>query len=90
MSLSVGAEEFPPEAVPSGGAPDGKGSESYRDYIPPRDVTAEVFGPNVLTPAIAGAAPPAVFAGAVAPANLARTDVPAIAGMEFSASLLGR
>ena len=32
VSLSVGAEEFPPDAVPSGGAPDGKGPESYRDY----------------------------------------------------------
>ena len=28
-----------PEGVSSGGAPERKGPESYRDYIPPRDVT---------------------------------------------------
>ena len=44
-----------PEAVSSGGAPEGKGPESYRDYVPPRDV------------------------------DLAGTDVPAVAGMEFPA-----
>ena len=41
-----------------------------------------VFGLNdavVLTPAVAGAASPAVFAGAVAPADLTGTDVPAVA-----------
>ena len=31
VSLLVGAEEFYPEAVPSGGAPDGKGPESYNE-----------------------------------------------------------
>ena len=88
VSLSGDAEEFSPEAVSSGGAPVGKGLESYRDYVPPRDVTGEVFGLSdaaVLTPAVAGAASPAVFAGAVAPADLVRTDVPAAAGMEFPA-----
>ena len=38
-----------------------------------------------LTPAVAGAESPAVFAGAVAPADLTGTDVPAIAEKEFSA-----
>ena len=44
------------------------------------------FGLNdaaVLTPAIAGAASSAVFAGAVAPADLVRTVFPAVDGMEF-------
>ena len=39
----------------------------------------------VLTPAVAGAASLAVFAGAAAPADLAGTDVPAIAEKELSA-----
>ena len=39
----------------------------------------------VLTPAIAGAASPVVFAGAAAPADLPGTGVPAVAGMEFLA-----
>ena len=63
-----------PEGMSSGGAPERNRSESYRDYLPPRDVTGEVFGLNdaaVLTPAIAGAASPVVFAGAAAPADLA-------------------
>ena len=34
---------------------------------------------------VAGAASPAVFAGAVAPVDLAGTDVPAVAEKEFSA-----
>ena len=68
-----------------GGAPERNGPESYKDYVPPRDVTGEVFGLNdaaVLTPAIAGVVTPTVFAGA---ANLAGTGVPAVAGMEFLA-----
>ena len=77
-----------PEGMSSGGAPERNGPESYRDYVPPRDVTGEVFGLNdaaVLTPAIAGAAFPAIFAGAAAPTDLAGTGVPAVAGMEFPA-----
>ena len=38
-----------------------------------------------MTPAIAGAMSLAVFDGAVAPADLVGTDVPAIAGKELSA-----
>ena len=38
-----------------------------------------------LTPAVAGAMSPDIFAGAVAPADLAGTDVPAVAEKEFSA-----
>ena len=37
----------------------------------------------VSSTAVAGAAPPADFAGAVAAADLAATDVPAVAGMKF-------
>ena len=39
----------------------------------------------VSTTAVAGAAAPAVFAGAVSPADLAWTNVAAVAGMNFSA-----
>ena len=70
------------------GAPERNGPESYKDYVPPRGVTREVFGLNdaaVLTPAISGAVSPAVFAGAAAPADLAGTGVPAVAGIEFPA-----
>ena len=62
-----------PEGMSSGGAPERNEPESYRDYVPPRDVTGEVFGLNdaaVLNPAIAVAASLAVFAGAEAPADL--------------------
>ena len=75
-----------PEGMSSGGAPERNEPESYRDYVPPRDVTGDVFGLNdaaVLTPAIAGAASPAVFAGEAAPADLAGTGVPAVNGMEI-------
>ena len=53
-----------------GGASEGKGPKRYRNYVPPRDVTGEVFGLSdaaVLTPAIGGAVSPAVFAGAPRP-----------------------
>ena len=76
-----------PRVCPRGGgggrgATERNGPESYRDYVPPQDVTGEVFGLNdavVLTPAIAGAASPAVFAGAGAPADLAGMEFPAVA-----------
>ena len=55
VSLSGDTNKCSPEAVSSGGAPEGKGPESYRDYVPPRDV------------------------------DLAGTDGPAVAGMEFPA-----
>ena len=66
-----------PEGMSSGGAPERNEPESYRDYVPPRDVTGDVFGLNdaaVLTPAIAGEA---------APVDLAGTGVPAVNGMEI-------
>ena len=89
VSLSVGAEVFSPEAVPSGGAPTGEGQKNTGTMHPlGRYPGGGVFGLNdaaVLTPAVVGAASPAVFSGAVAPADLARTDVPAVAGKEFSA-----
>ena len=52
-------------------------------------MTREAFGLNddavVLTPTVAGAASSAVFAGAVAQADLAGTVFPAVAGMELLA-----
>ena len=45
-----------PRGGGGGGATERNGPESYRDYVPPQDVTGEVFGLNdavVLTPAIA-------------------------------------
>ena len=84
VSLSGDAEEFFPEAVSSGVPLNGRGQK----VTGTRDATGEVFRLSdavVLTPAVAGAASPAVFAGAVALADLAGTDVPAIAGMELPA-----
>ena len=84
VSLSGDAEEFSPEAVSSGVPLKGRGQKVTGTIYP----LGEVFGLSdaaVLTPAVAAAASPAVFAGAVAPANLAGTDVPAVAGMEFPA-----
>ena len=77
-----------PECVPSLGAAEKNRQGGYRNSVPPRDVTGEAFGLNdaaVLTPAVAGAAFSAVFAGAVAPADLAGMMFPAVAGMEFPA-----
>ena len=63
-----------------------RGPESDRTPGHPREMG--VFGRKnavVLTPVVAGAMFPAVFAGAVAPADLAGTDVLAVAEEEFSA-----
>ena len=38
VSLSTDAEVFSLEAVPSGGAPIEEGPESYRNYVPPREM----------------------------------------------------
>ena len=60
-----------PRGGGGGGSPERNGPESYRDYVPPCDVTGEVFGLNdatVLNPAIAVAASLAVFAGTGVPA----------------------
>ena len=68
-----------PQYVPSLGAAEKNRQEGYKNSVPPREVTGEASGLNdaaVLTPAIAGAASSAVFAGAV---------FPAVAGMEFPA-----
>ena len=74
--------------VTSMGAAEKNRQEGYRNSVPPRDVTGEAFGLNdaaVLTPAVAGAASLAVFAGAAAPADPAGMMFPAIAGMELPA-----
>ena len=66
--------------MPSLGAAEKNKQEGYRNSVPPRDVTGEAFGLNdavVLTPAVAGSATSAVFAGAVAPADLAGMMFPA-------------
>ena len=81
MPLSVGEEVFSPGAVPSGRAPIEEGSDDHRNYVPPRELSEGLFGLNdavVLTPA--------VFSGAVAPADLAGTDVPAVAPLVIRAS----
>ena len=61
--------------------------KGHRNSVPPRDVTGEAFERDnnaaVPTPAIAGAA--AVFAGAVAPADSAGIQFPAVAGMQCPA-----
>ena len=49
-----------PEGMSSGGAPERNEPESYRDYVPSRDVTGDVFGLNdaaVLTPFLLGRQP---------------------------------
>ena len=59
MPLSGDEGMSRPRVCPRG-APERNGPESYRDNVPPRDVTWEVFGLNdaaVLTPAIAGRCP---------------------------------
>ena len=42
VPLSGNEEISHPDGMSSGGAPEGEGPESYRDYVPPRDVTGEV------------------------------------------------
>ena len=74
--------------MPSLGAAEKNRQKGYRNSVPPRDVTGEALGLNdaaILTPAIAGVASSAVFAGAVALADLAGMLFPAVAGMEFPA-----
>ena len=82
-----------PVCVPSLDAAEKNRQKGYRNSVPPQDVTGEAFGLNdaaVLTPAVAGAASSAVFAGAVAPADLAGMLFPAVAGMEFPSVLVNR
>ena len=68
MPLSE-VEVFSPEAVPSGEAPFEEGPESHRTHGHPREMAGEgrgVFGRKDavgLTPGVAGAMSPAVFAG---------------------------
>ena len=79
VPLSVEAEEFSLRTVPIIWVPDGKGSDGSRNCVPSREIHRGVVGRNdavVSTTAVAGAAPPAEFAG---------TDVLAVAGMKFPA-----
>ena len=59
--------------------------KGYRNSVPPRDVTGKDFkldNAAVPTTTVAGAASPAVFAGAVVPAASVVILFPAVAGME--------
>ena len=88
VPLSVEAEEFSLRTVPKNRVPTGEGSDGSGNCVPSWEVHGGVVGQYdaaVSTTAVAGAASMADFAGAVAPADLARTDVPAVAGMKFSA-----
>ena len=70
---------------PSGKAERTNEKKGYRNSVPPRDMTGEAFeldNAAVPTPPVAS---PAVFAGAVAPADSDGILFPAVAGMECPA-----
>ena len=88
VPLSVEAEEFSLMTVPKTRVPTEEGSDSSGNCVPSREMHGGVVRHSdavVSTTAVAGAVPLADFAGVVAPADLAGTDVPAVAGMKFSA-----
>ena len=88
VPLLVEAEEFSLKTVPKNRVPTGEGSDGSENCVPSRVMPEGVVGRSeavVSTTAVVRAAAPTVFAGATAPANLAGTDVPAVAGMKFSA-----
>ena len=79
VPLLVEVEEFSLRVVPSRWVPIGEGPDSRGNCVPSREMLKGVFGRNdaVISPTD--------FAGAVAPADLAGTDVPAVAGKKLSA-----
>ena len=86
--LSVEAEEFSLIIGPKNRVTAGAGSDGGGDYLPSRTEPEKIVircDAVVPTTAEAGAAALADIAGAVAPVDLAGTDVPAIAGIKFSA-----
>ena len=86
VPLSVGAEVFFPGSVPSGRAPIEEGSDDYRNYVHPRELPEGVFGLNdavVLTPCRCWGGVPSRFSWGGSPADLAGTDVPAVAGQNY-------
>ena len=88
LPLSVEAEEFSVRTVPKIRVPTGEGSVGSGNCVPSRGVHGGVVGRSgtvLSTTAVAGAASAADFARVVAPADLAGTDVLAVARMKFSA-----
>ena len=86
--LSVEAEEFSLGSGPKNRVTAGAGSDGRRDFLPSRTGPGGIVircDAVVLTAAEAGAAALADIAGAVAPVDFAGTNVPAVAGMKFSA-----
>ena len=87
--LTDEAEEFSLRTVPKIRIPTGEGSDGSGNCIPSREMHGGVVGRSdavVSTTTVAGAVALADFARASAPADLAVTDVPAIAGMKVLAS----
>ena len=79
VPLAVEAEEFPLRIVPKIRVPTGEGSDSSENCVPSREMHEGVVRRSdavVSTTSVAGEA---------APADLAGTDVPAVAGMKLSA-----
>ena len=88
VPLSVEAEEFSLATVLNVRVPAEEGSHRSGNCIPSREMLEGIVrwgGAVVSTTVGAGAATPVVLAGAVAPADLGRTDVPAVVRMNFSA-----
>ena len=88
VPLSVEANEFSLRTVPKIRITTGEGSDGSGNFIPSRERHGGIVQRSdavVSTTAVAGAAALADFAGAPTPADHARTDVPAIAGMKLSA-----
>ena len=86
--LLVEPEEFSLRTGPKNRVTAGAGSHGGGDYLPSRTGPGQIVircDDVVPTTAEAGAAALADIAGAVAPVDLARTDVPAVAGIKFSA-----
>ena len=88
VPLSIEAEAFSLKTVPKNRVPTGEGSDGSENCVPSQEMHEGVVGWSeavVSTTAVAGASSPADFAGVAAPANLAGTDVLAVAGTKLSA-----
>ena len=88
VPLSMEAEEFSLRTVPKSRITTGEGSDGSENCIPSWKRHGRIVkrsDAGVSTTAVARAATLADFAWAPAPADLARTDVLAVAGMKFSA-----
>ena len=88
VPLSVETEEFSLRTGPKILVPMGEGGDGSRNDMPSREIPEGIIGWSkaaVSTTAVAGAVAPVGFAWVVAPADLAGTDVPAVAGNELLA-----